>query len=156
MPLVPMRLILDHGTEAYKVAELLAEKKIPVIVGPVRTSPERPETEGATLENAALLHRAGVTIAFQTNEVHNVRNLPFEAAFAVAYGLPEDTALRSLTLTPAELFGLERAPRKPRSGQGRRRRRLGRPSAARSEQADARVHRRGGGVGGEVSIVARG
>jgi imidazolonepropionase-like amidohydrolase len=101
------RMILSHGTEAHRVAAELARRKIPVLAGPVRTSPSTFEKLGATLESSAVLHKAGVKIAFQTDEVHNVRNLPFEAAYAAAYGMPEDAALRAITLTPAEIFGVE-------------------------------------------------
>ncbi len=105
-----LRLILSHGTEAYKVADLLAEKGIPVVVGPVSTQPDRIETLGAIYENAALLHRAGVKIAFQTgnttDDTLNIRMLPYEAALAVSYGLPWEAAMRGLTIHPAEIFGV--------------------------------------------------
>ncbi len=101
-----LKLILSHGTEAYKIADILAAKNIPVLVGPVSTQPERIETAGAIYENAARLHRAGVRIALQTARTHGARMLPYEAALAVAYGLPWDEALRSLTVHPAEIFGV--------------------------------------------------
>jgi imidazolonepropionase-like amidohydrolase len=101
-----LRLIVSHGTEAYKVADLLAAKKIPVVVGPITTQPDRVETLGAVYDNAARLHRAGVTIAIQTGETLNARMLPYEAALAVAYGLPWDQALRAITVNPAEIFGV--------------------------------------------------
>jgi imidazolonepropionase-like amidohydrolase len=102
-----LRMILDQGTEAYKVAGELAQRRIPVLVGPVTTQPERMETLGAIYENAAKLHAAGVKIAIQTDEVHHVRHLPFEAGLAVAYGLPWEEAIRAITLSPAEIFGVQ-------------------------------------------------
>jgi len=106
-----LRLIVSHGTEAYKVADLLAEKEIPVVVGPVSTQPDRIETLGAIYENAALLHEAGVKIAFQTGNITddtlNIRMLPYEAALAVSYGLPWEAAMRGLTINPAEIFGVD-------------------------------------------------
>ena len=101
-----VRLILTHASEAYKVADLLASKKIPVIVGPITTQPDHIETLGAVYENAALLAEAGVKLAIQTDRTNDARTLPWEAGLAVAYGLPWDTALRAVTLTPAELFGV--------------------------------------------------
>lgn len=102
-----LRMILDQGTEAYKVAGELAKRRIPVLVGPVTTQPDRMETLGAIYENAAKLQRAGVKIAIQTDEVHHVRHLPFEAGLAVAYGLAWDDAIRAITLSPAEIFGVQ-------------------------------------------------
>jgi imidazolonepropionase-like amidohydrolase len=100
-----LKIILSHGTEAYKVAGLLAAKNIPIVVGPITTQPEAIETQGAIYENAALLHRAGVKIAIQTGDTLNARLLPYEAALAVAYGLPWDQAIRAITLNPAEMLG---------------------------------------------------
>ena len=101
-----LRLILSHATEGYKVAGMLAEKKIPVLVGPIDTQPEAMETLGAIYENAKLLHEAGVKIAIQSDDDHNVRNLPYQAGLAAAYGLPVDAALRAITAAPAEIFGV--------------------------------------------------
>lgn len=105
-----LRLVLSHATEAYKAAELLAQKKIPVVVGPISTQPDRVETLGAIYDNAARLHAAGVSIAIQTGDsagdALSVRMLPYEAGLAVAYGLPWEEAIRALTVNPAEIFGV--------------------------------------------------
>jgi len=101
-----LKLILSHATEAYKVADLLASKKVPVLVGPITTQPEAIETLGAIYENAALLQTAGVKIAIQTDRTNDARTLPWEAGLAVTYGLPWDAALRAVTLSPAEIFGV--------------------------------------------------
>ncbi|MFQ5878351.1 MAG: amidohydrolase family protein [Acidobacteriota bacterium] len=101
-----LKLILSYGTEAYKVADILAAKNIPVVVGPVSTQPERVETLGAIYENAARLHAAGVKIAFQSSGSLDARMLPYEAALAVAYGLPWEEAIRGLTANAAEIFGV--------------------------------------------------
>lgn len=100
-------LVINHGTEAYKISNILAQKKIPVLVGPVTTQPDRMETLGARYENAALLQKAGVLIAIQTNDAHNARNLPYEAGLAVAYGLPYEEALKAITVNPARIFGID-------------------------------------------------
>ena len=101
-----LKLIISFGTEAYKIAQLLAAKNIPVVVGPVATQPDRIETLGAIYENAALLHRAGVKIALQSNESLDARMLPHDAALAVAYGLPWEEAIRAITVNPAEILGV--------------------------------------------------
>jgi imidazolonepropionase-like amidohydrolase len=101
-----VRVVIDQGTEAYKVAGELFKRRIPVLVGPITIQPDKMETLGAIYENAAKLVEAGVRIAIQTDEVHQVRHLPFEAGLAVAYGLPWDEAVRAITLSPAEIFGV--------------------------------------------------
>ena len=101
-----LKLILSHGTEAYKVADLLAARKIPVLVGPITTQPERIETQGAIYDNAARLRRAGVEIAIMSDETLNARMLPYEAGLAVAYGLPWEEAIRAITAAPAAIFGV--------------------------------------------------
>jgi imidazolonepropionase-like amidohydrolase len=101
-----LKLILSHATEGWKIAEELAKRKVAVLVGPVNTQPDSIETTGATYENADILFRAGVKIAIQTGDAHNVRNLPFMAGLACAYGLPEEEALRAITVNAAEIFGV--------------------------------------------------
>ncbi|HMC82788.1 MAG TPA: amidohydrolase family protein [Candidatus Polarisedimenticolia bacterium] len=101
-----LKLILSHAAEAYKVADLLAAHKIPVLVGPITTQPDQIETLGAIYENAELLVKAGVKLAIQTDRTNDARTLPWEAGLAVTYGLPWDEALRAVTLSPAEIFGL--------------------------------------------------
>ncbi|MBA3564210.1 MAG: amidohydrolase family protein, partial [Gammaproteobacteria bacterium] len=69
--------------------------------------PARFETLAATLENAARLHRAGVTVAFASSDSHNARNLKQAAGNAVAYGLPYEAALAAMTINPARIYGVE-------------------------------------------------
>jgi imidazolonepropionase-like amidohydrolase len=102
-----LKLILLHGTEAYKIAAQLANKKIPVLVGPITTQPASMETLGAIYENAALLVKAGVKIAIQSSSAHFVKNLPYEAGLAVAYGLPREEALKAITINPAQILGVD-------------------------------------------------
>jgi imidazolonepropionase-like amidohydrolase len=101
-----LRLILSHGTEAYKVADMLAARHIPVLVGPITTQPARVETQGAIYDNAARLSRAGVTIAIMSGETLDARMLPYEAGLAVAYGLPWEEAIRAITAGPAQILGV--------------------------------------------------
>jgi imidazolonepropionase-like amidohydrolase len=100
-------LIINHGTDAYKIANLLASEKIPVLVGPITIQPQTMETLGAIYENAARLQKAGVLIAIQSNESHNARNLPYEAGIAVASGLPYEEALKAITINPAKIFHVD-------------------------------------------------
>jgi imidazolonepropionase-like amidohydrolase len=102
-----IRLIIAGGSQAYRVANLLAEKKIPVILGPTQALPT--ETDAPYDEayaNPGKLHAAGVRIAFATFSSSDSRTLPYEAAMAIPYGLPRDAALRAVTLNAAEFFGI--------------------------------------------------
>ena len=101
---IKKNLVINHGTNAYKIADILAREKIPVLLGPITTQPDSMETLGANYESAMLLHKAGVLIAIQSNETHNARNLPYEAALAVANGLPHEEALKAITTNVAKIF----------------------------------------------------
>ncbi|TPW01560.1 MAG: amidohydrolase, partial [bacterium] len=100
------RMVLRFGAEAWKVADLLAKRGIPVIVGPIGQQPSNFESPGARYDNAALLRKAGVTIAIQTAETHNVRNLPFAAGMAAAHGLTPEEALEAITAGAARVLGI--------------------------------------------------
>ncbi|HLG15448.1 MAG TPA: amidohydrolase family protein [Blastocatellia bacterium] len=99
--------IIAGGIEAYKVADQLKAKNIPVIVGPVLRMPVK-EDDGydAAYANAGLLSKAGVKIAFQTGDSAHSRDLPYNAGMASAYGLPKEEALKAVTIYPAEIFGV--------------------------------------------------
>ncbi len=100
-------VIFSGLSEGWRVAEELAEAGFPALVGPVVSMPTRQSDRyDRAYENAGLLHDAGVKIALRTGEAANVRNLPFEAGFAAAYGMSKDDALRAVTLAPAEIFGV--------------------------------------------------
>jgi imidazolonepropionase-like amidohydrolase len=102
-----LRAVLIGGADAYKIADRLAAANVPVILDTTE-QPGAMATQGAIYENAAALARAGVKIAFMTGDTsHNVRNLPYSAGLAVAYGLPRDEALRALTVNPAEIWGVD-------------------------------------------------
>jgi len=101
-----LNLVVAGGAEAWIVADELAAAGVPVILDPLENLPSRFESLGATLENAARLHAAGVKIAFSVAESHNARNMRQGAGNAVSYGLPPDAALAALTINPARMFGV--------------------------------------------------
>lgn len=102
-----IRLIIAGAAEGYKVAELLAEKGIPVILGPTQSMPSSPDAPyDEPYANPGKLHAAGVKIAFATFNSADSRTLPYEAAMAIPYGLPRDAALRAVTINAAEMLGL--------------------------------------------------
>jgi imidazolonepropionase-like amidohydrolase len=101
-----VRLVISGGAEAWLVADKLAEAGVPVILDPLQNLPSNFEVIASTLKNAALLHQAGVTIAF-TQGGHNPRNVKQAAGNAVAHGLPWNAALEAMTINPARIFGVQ-------------------------------------------------
>jgi imidazolonepropionase-like amidohydrolase len=107
-----LKIIIGGGAEAWMVADRLAAARVPVLTGAMNNIPGGFAALGQRQENAAMLRRAGVSVALIGNagggdeEAFNVRNLKQEAGNAVAYGMSWDDALRSVTLTPAEIFGV--------------------------------------------------
>jgi imidazolonepropionase-like amidohydrolase len=93
------------------VARELASARVPVIVSALRDLPEAFESLGARLDNAALLARAGVSIAISPRESEGPfsRTVRIEAGNAVAHGLPWEAALTAVTRTPAEIFEVSAA-----------------------------------------------
>jgi imidazolonepropionase-like amidohydrolase len=100
-----LKLILMGAAEGWRVADQLAAQKVPVVIKPLTNIPSF-DALGATLENAARLSKAGATLVLSSFDTHNARNLRQEAGNAVAYGLDRDAALRAVTLTPAEVWGI--------------------------------------------------
>jgi imidazolonepropionase-like amidohydrolase len=100
-----LKLILMGAAEGWKVADQLAAQRVPVVIKPLTNIPTF-DALGATLENAARLVKAGVTVVLSSFDTHNARNLRQEAGNAIAYGLDRDAALRAVTLTPAQVWGI--------------------------------------------------
>ncbi|MFN8003042.1 MAG: amidohydrolase family protein [Acidobacteriota bacterium] len=104
-----LKLIIRGADEAWKVAPLLKEKNVPVIIGPVTDLPNNEDDAyDINYAHAAKLHQAGVRFAFQTNDAAYVRNLPYQAGTAAAFGLPKEEALKAVTLYPAQIFGVDK------------------------------------------------
>jgi len=102
------RLVINHGTEGYLIADLIAAKNIPVIIGPLFTSRSKVELRQRSLRNPGLLARAGVQIAITTDHpVVPIHFLVHQATLAVKEGLDREEALRSLTINPARMLGLD-------------------------------------------------
>jgi len=102
-----VRMVLAHGEEAWKVAADLKSRNIPVILGPTLELPLDEDDPYDRLFSApAELSKAGVKIAFGSFNTSSSRNLPYQAAAAVAFGLPHDEALRAVTLYPAQIWGV--------------------------------------------------
>lgn len=102
------RLVINHGTEAHLLADLLAEREIPVIIGPLFVTRIKAEVRNNSLRNPGILARAGVRIALTTDHpVVPIHFLVHQATLAVKEGLDTETALRSITLNPARMLGID-------------------------------------------------
>ena len=102
------RLVIDHGTEAYLIADIIAAKGIPVIIGPLLTSRSKVELRYRTVSSPGKLASAGVTIAITTDHpVVPIQYLIHQATVAVREGLDPRDALESLTINPARILGIE-------------------------------------------------
>lgn len=102
-----IKIVIMHGNEAYKVRTELAQKNIPVILGPTQALPSGPD-EGYDEANGAagLLVKAGVKVAMASFNSADSRTLPYEVGNAVSYGLPRDEAFKAISLRPAEIYGV--------------------------------------------------
>ncbi|MEU3016177.1 amidohydrolase [Nocardiopsis sp. NPDC007018] len=102
------RLIINHCTEGHLLADEIAERGIPVITGPLMTSRSKVEVGNRTLANPGILDRAGVKVALTTDApVIPIEFLVYQAILCVKEGMDRDSALRALTVNPAEIMGLD-------------------------------------------------
>jgi imidazolonepropionase-like amidohydrolase len=100
-------LVIDHGTEAYLLADKIAAAGIPVVIGPLFTSRSKVELRNRSLANPGRLAAAGVTIAITTDHpVVPVHFLIHQATLAVKEGLDPVEALRAVTINPARIIGV--------------------------------------------------
>ncbi len=104
-----IKLILAGVEEGWRVAKKIADAQVPVIVDPINNLPSSYDTLGSRLDNALLLHEAGVTLLFTGMSWHNTHNAYLvrqSAGNAVANGLPYEVAIAAMTTNPAKVFGL--------------------------------------------------
>jgi imidazolonepropionase-like amidohydrolase len=101
-----LRFVLNHISHSQPVLDYVASLRVPVIVGPIYENPKNYERYDAVYKLPAELYKRGVKIAFASYDAHAVRNLPYAAGYATAFGLPHDEALKAITLNPAEIWGV--------------------------------------------------
>jgi len=101
-----LKFVLNHISHSQKILDYVATLKVPVIVGPIYEDPKPEERYDAVYRLPALLQQRGVKIVFASYDAHNVRNLPYAAGYATAFGLPHDEALKAITLNAAEVWGV--------------------------------------------------
>jgi imidazolonepropionase-like amidohydrolase len=102
-----IKIILADAYEAYKVLPLIKAHKIPVVLGPTRAlplDPDDPDDRSFTIPGE--LYKAGIKFSIATFSAAASRNLPYQAATAVPFGLPEEEAYKSVSLNAAEIFGV--------------------------------------------------
>lgn len=107
-----LKVILAGCSEAWKVVDLLKEKNVPVLLGGVLSLPSgQSDPYDVNYSTAAVLAKNGVKFAFTTNDAANndvhVRDLPWLAGVAVAFGLSKEEALKAVTLYPAQILGVD-------------------------------------------------
>ena len=101
------KLIVNHATEGFLLADVLAERGLPCIVGPLFTTRSKVELRERTMANPGRLARAGVQVALTTDHpVVPIHFLVHQATLAVKEGMTRADALRSITVNPAEMMGL--------------------------------------------------
>ena len=100
-----LKLVLAGAQEAWQIGGEIARAGVPALVEPLDNIPSY-DALGVRYENAALLAKAGVKVALMETDTHNARNLRQEAGNAVAYGMSWEQALRAVTLSAAEMFGV--------------------------------------------------
>jgi imidazolonepropionase-like amidohydrolase len=101
-----LKFVLNHVSHSQSALDYVASLHVPVIVGPIYEDPKPQERYDAVYSLPAELSKRGVKIAFASYDAHNSRNLPYQAGFATAFGLPYDEALKAITLNPAEIWGV--------------------------------------------------
>jgi imidazolonepropionase-like amidohydrolase len=103
-----LKLVIYGAAEGWKVAPRLAAAKVPVVTAGLSNLPVGFDQLAATLENPAKLRAAGVPLVVSSlgENAFKARTIRQHAGNAVANGLPWDEALRAVTLSPAEIFGV--------------------------------------------------
>lgn len=101
------KVVLTGVSEGWRVADKIAESGLSVITGPVQAIPTRQsDSYDAAYANPGIMSKAGVKVALRTMEAENVRNLPYHAGFAAAYGMGREEALKAVTINAAEILGI--------------------------------------------------
>ena len=102
-----VRIVLAGVREPGKAVAEIVKDKIPVILPETHALPlDEDDGYDSQYTLPAELHKAGVKFAFGSFDTQFVRNLPYQAAAAVAFGLPKDIALKAVTVHAAEIWGL--------------------------------------------------
>ena len=102
-----LRYLIRGGRDAWKITDFLVEHDVKLLFSGIHATPGREEPYDIHYATPALLHEAGVDFAIYSGGVANVFSLTYEVGMAVAFGLPMEKALRSLTIDAARLLGVD-------------------------------------------------
>lgn len=107
-----LKLVIVGGSDAWRIADLLRERQVPVVIAGVHRLPiRRGDAYDEPFRLAARLAQAGVRFCIARSgsefDAAHERNLPYEAATAAAFGLSRDEALKAITLYPAQILGVD-------------------------------------------------
>lgn len=101
-------IVLEHATEGHQIANYLAEKDIPAVVGPCLSAKTKRETSDRTFETPGVLADKGVKVALMTDSpVIPTKYLDLMAAYSVREGMDEEAALKAITINAAEICGID-------------------------------------------------
>lgn len=106
-----VEVVIQGGAESWKIADFLKEKNVAVILDDIHQLPRREDSDiDQPFKTPAMLQEKGVKFAFsmRIQGSWNVRNLMFQAGQAVSYGLDKEAAVRALTLSTAEILGIDK------------------------------------------------
>ncbi len=101
-----IKYTIEHCTEGYKVVDILVEKNVKAVIGPLLMGPTKHELWDVRIETPGILAKAGMDISIMTDVAGGTRWLPEHVGLAIRAGLPEDKALESVTINPARLIGI--------------------------------------------------
>ncbi len=107
------RIIIAAGLDAWRVADQLAKSNVPVILDNVFRLPQRDtDAHNVNFKAAGILNKAGVKVSHSVRMGNwgatEIRNIVYAAARSMAYGLSREAALKSITLNPAQILGVEK------------------------------------------------
>ncbi|MFC1513545.1 amidohydrolase family protein [candidate division KSB1 bacterium] len=102
-----IKAVFAGASDAFRIANELAEANIPILYSQLLSTPGQAEPYDLYYAIPSILNKAGVKFAFSISSTSGIQNLPFLAGMASAYGLPKDAALKSVTLFPAEMYGVD-------------------------------------------------
>lgn len=106
-----LKLVIVGGMDAPLFADTLRAREVPVVITGIHKLPQRRGAEyDEAYRLASKLSQAGVRFCIARggadDDAHNERNLPYEAAVAVSFGLDPNEALKAITLYPAQILGV--------------------------------------------------
>ena len=104
-----LEYVIVHGTQGHKATDVLVKEEVDVLAGPVLCDRSKPELKDLTPANPGILDRAGIRTAVVTDHpVIPIQYLPLCAGLAVREGMDWESAIRGITIVPAQICGIDR------------------------------------------------